>query len=233
METHFGSPGTDSIFSDAIRFIIGGFHPSNSLLASSVIPRYALIGKLLRNSKRTISDSMKLALLFDWLTYNPTKESIMNIEPSLLLMERTVEKNADIISWIVTFLHRATHEFDGNYEQWFKHNIYSAAKTAVKAGVIKSFDKMLNNPKIDDAVQNLILELFMSESVVIENGAEIQKETAETVAEEPIAELETPSPIEDPSIKEIEQLKQEVEHWKLLYFELVKKTASEASKEST
>jgi hypothetical protein len=47
-QIHLSNPDSDALMSDMIRFLVGAFHPSNELLASKVIPRYAALGKLFR-----------------------------------------------------------------------------------------------------------------------------------------------------------------------------------------
>lgn len=77
---------TESLYSDLIRFLICNFHPSNELLQSKIIPRYAAIGKLLKTSKaKTVAASIKLALFFDWIGFEPSRDSIMNIGMCVLL----------------------------------------------------------------------------------------------------------------------------------------------------
>ena len=71
---------TESLYGDLIRYLICNFHPTNEVLQSKIIPRYAAIGKLLKTSKaKTVASSIKLALFFDWIGFDPARDSIMNI----------------------------------------------------------------------------------------------------------------------------------------------------------
>ena len=66
---------------ELIRFICCVIHPTNEVLASDVIPRWALIGWLLSlcQSNPVVFTNAKLALFYDWLAYNPESDNIMNI----------------------------------------------------------------------------------------------------------------------------------------------------------
>ncbi|KAI5722742.1 hypothetical protein M8J76_012937 [Diaphorina citri] len=65
---------------DVIRFIVGVIHPTNELLCSDIIPRWAVIGWLLTScTSPVVLANCKLALFYDWLCYDPEKDNIMNI----------------------------------------------------------------------------------------------------------------------------------------------------------
>jgi len=74
------SPEAQSLRCDLIRFIVCVIHPSNHVLGSDVMPRWAVIGWLLTTcTSTTISCNGKLALLYDWLFFDSEKDNIMNI----------------------------------------------------------------------------------------------------------------------------------------------------------
>ena len=66
---------------EIIRFICCVIHPTNEVLASDIIPRWALIGWLLSlsQSNPVVFNNAKLALFYDWFAYNPETDNIMNI----------------------------------------------------------------------------------------------------------------------------------------------------------
>lgn len=98
---------SQSLRCDLIRYICGVVHPSNEVLSSDILPRWAIIGWLLttctvRGLRRVslltsltsdipeplppvclqsnvAASNAKLALFYDWLFFNPDKDSIMNI----------------------------------------------------------------------------------------------------------------------------------------------------------
>lgn len=97
---------SQSLRCDLIRYICGVVHPSNEVLSSDILPRWAIIGWLLTTctvrgrdprlpggkwcflnkltcelflQSNVAASNAKLALFYDWLFFNPEKDSIMNI----------------------------------------------------------------------------------------------------------------------------------------------------------
>ncbi|KAF9166105.1 Integrator complex subunit 3 [Actinomortierella ambigua] len=80
VERFLSAPETDALYCDVIRYICGVYHPSNQVLASSIVPRFVLINDLFRSVKSNIAAAnIKLALFYDWLFYDPARDNIMNI----------------------------------------------------------------------------------------------------------------------------------------------------------
>ena len=74
------TPESQSLRCDLIRFIVGVIHPTNELLCSDIIPRWAVIGWLLTTCTSNVAASnAKLALFYDWLFFEAEKDNIMNI----------------------------------------------------------------------------------------------------------------------------------------------------------
>lgn len=74
------TPESQSLRCDLIRFIVGVIHPTNELLCSDIIPRWAVIGWLLTTCTSSVAASnAKLALFYDWLFFEADKDNIMNI----------------------------------------------------------------------------------------------------------------------------------------------------------
>ena len=77
---YLNTPESQTLRCDLIRFIIGCIHPSNEVLCSDIIPRWAVIGWLLTScTSPVVTANAKLALFYDWLFYNTETDSIMNI----------------------------------------------------------------------------------------------------------------------------------------------------------
>lgn len=47
-ERYLAAPEADALFSDIIRYICGVYHPTNAVLASTIVPRWVFIATLLR-----------------------------------------------------------------------------------------------------------------------------------------------------------------------------------------
>jgi len=77
---YLATPESQSLRCDLIRFIVGVIHPTNELLCSDIIPRWAVIGWLLTTCTSSVAASnAKLALFYDWLFFEADKDNIMNI----------------------------------------------------------------------------------------------------------------------------------------------------------
>lgn len=80
---YLSTPESQTLRCDLIRFICGVIHPSNEVLCSDIIPRWAVIGWLLTTCTSNVAaSSAKLSLFYDWLFFDPEKDSIMNIGKS-------------------------------------------------------------------------------------------------------------------------------------------------------
>ena len=98
-------PESQTLISDMIRFIVRNYHPSNEMLASEIIPRYAVIGWLLRCCKNSLqAQNAKLSLFLDWFNYPPSGGNVMVIEPGLLVMHHSLIKYPKITSTLLEFL---------------------------------------------------------------------------------------------------------------------------------
>ena len=72
----------DYLLADIIRYVIGFVHPSNEIIASSIMPRYQLVFFLAKpraNQNSLQSSSVKHAVVFDWYFYTLEKDNIMSI----------------------------------------------------------------------------------------------------------------------------------------------------------
>eukprot|EP00057_Strongylocentrotus_purpuratus_P024925 XP_011679399.1 PREDICTED: integrator complex subunit 3-like [Strongylocentrotus purpuratus] len=74
------TPESQSLRIDLIRYICCCIHPSNEVLCSDVIQRWAVIGWLLTTCTSNIAASCaKLALFYDWLFFSSSRGNIMDI----------------------------------------------------------------------------------------------------------------------------------------------------------
>lgn len=161
---------SQSLRCDLIRYICGVVHPSNEVLSSDILPRWAIIGWLLTTctvgglgrmtslrpltslssdlpeilpsvclQSNVAASNAKLALFYDWLFFNPDKDSIMNIgltrahtssthisphlytllvlmsvcvcvsEPAILVMHHSMKPHPAITATLLDFMCRVTH----------------------------------------------------------------------------------------------------------------------------
>lgn len=105
---YLATPESQSLRCDLIRFICGVIHPSNEVLCSDIIPRWAIIGWILSSCTSNIAASnAKLSLFYDWLFYDE-RDNIMNIEPAILVMHHSVRSHPVISVTLLDFLCRVS-----------------------------------------------------------------------------------------------------------------------------
>jgi integrator complex subunit 3 len=104
---YLSTPESQTLRCDVIRFICGVIHPSNEVLCSDIIPRWAVIGWLLTTCTSNVAASnAKLSLFYDWLFYDPERDNIMNIEPAILVMFHSIRSHPAITATLLDFLCR-------------------------------------------------------------------------------------------------------------------------------
>ncbi|KAK3835541.1 MAG: protein-domain-containing protein [Linnemannia gamsii] len=131
---------SETLYPDIIRYICGVYHPANAVLAGPTVPRYVLIGGLLRNIRSNVTAAnVKLALMYDWLFFEPGRDSIMNIEPAMLLMERSVERALYLTAIMVEFLYFTVENYYPPLREYIQEHVAKAAQTIVEKGVIRNF----------------------------------------------------------------------------------------------
>lgn len=134
-------PHRETLIIDIVRFICCAHHPPNEIIQSDVIPRWAVIGWLLKSCTRSsVSASVKLALLYDWLFFDESVDSVMNIEPALLLMAYSIPRYIDVTHTLLEFLFLLVDNYDVNHHDIIVKGVLSSFSVLVKKGVIRSLD---------------------------------------------------------------------------------------------
>ncbi|KAJ1919011.1 RNA-dependent ATPase rok1 [Mycoemilia scoparia] len=156
------TPESDSLCCDIIRYICGAFHPSNRLLASEMVPRYILIGAIFRTIRSpTTASNAKLALFYDWFFFNSEcKDNIMNIEPAILLMERSIEKYPYLTCMLMEFLMLETEVYHPPIVDMMREGVLTAMKKVVSSGVIRSLSPIYTIPTLNPVVKRQMYRLF-------------------------------------------------------------------------
>jgi len=102
---YLSTPESQSLRCDLIRFICGVIHPSNEVLCSDIIPRWAVIGWILSSCTSNVAAAnAKLSLFYDWLFYDSERDNIMNIEPAILVMFHSIRSHPVITVTLLDFL---------------------------------------------------------------------------------------------------------------------------------
>ncbi|KAJ2730188.1 hypothetical protein H4R23_003374, partial [Coemansia sp. Cherry 401B] len=131
------TPESESLFSDLIRYIIGVFHPSNVVLASNV-----------------------LALFYDWLFYDPKSDTIMNIEPGVLIIAQSVDKYTFMTASFIEFLAYESDAYSPELAPAIRGSIGLAMQDAVEKGVIPSIMPIYEHPRIEVDIRQNLYYLF-------------------------------------------------------------------------
>lgn len=61
-----------------------------------------------------IHSNAKLALLYDWLFFNRSKDNVMNLEPGMLLIIHSIRKYSEITLSLVEFLLLQAKHYDAS-----------------------------------------------------------------------------------------------------------------------
>lgn len=158
---YLSTPESQSLRCDLIRYICAVFHPPNELLCSDIIPRWAVIGWLLTTCTSNVAaSSAKLALFYDWLLFDPEKDSIMNIEPAILVMYHSMRPHPAITATLLDFLCRIMANFYPALSDLVKQGIFTSLASILEKRVLQSLSPLFDNPKLDRELRSLIKENF-------------------------------------------------------------------------
>ncbi|CAH1797938.1 unnamed protein product, partial [Owenia fusiformis] len=158
---YLSTPESQSLRCDLIRYICGVIHPSNDLLCSDVIPRWAVIGWLLTTCTSNVAASnAKLSLFYDWLFFEEGKDSIMNIEPGILVMYHSMRPHPAITATLLDFLCRIMTNFYPVLTDKVRAGIYTSLKTIINKKVLQSLSPLFDNAKLDKELRLMVRENF-------------------------------------------------------------------------
>ncbi|XP_046624168.1 integrator complex subunit 3 isoform X1 [Neodiprion virginianus] len=158
---YLATPESQSLRCDLIRFIVGVIHPTNELLCSDIIPRWAVIGWLFTTCTSTVAASnAKLALFYDWLFFEPEKDNIMNIEPAILVMHNSMRSHPAVTATLLDFLCRIIPNFYPALTEKVRSGIFSSLRQILEKRVLPSLYPLFDSPKLDRELRTKIRETF-------------------------------------------------------------------------
>lgn len=174
----FATPESQSLRSDVIRYIINAIHPTNELLCSDIIPRWAIIGWLLTTCTNPVAlCNAKLSIFYDWLCFDPIKDNIMNIEPGILVMYHSLKNVPSVTSSLLDFLCRIMKNFYPKGEEKIRSGVYNSLKIILDKQVIPCLGPIFESPKLDRELRMTIRDNFrefmpQTPTYPLENNAE-------------------------------------------------------------
>ncbi|KAJ2066366.1 Integrator complex subunit 3 [Coemansia sp. S2] len=155
------TPESDTLYADIIRYICGVLHPSNAVLGSSTVQRYVFLGSLLRYVRSQVTAAnAKLALFYDWLFYDPQADNIMNVEPGVLIMARSVDRYPFLTESFIEFLAFVTEAYAPSLAPQIRQSVGLVMRIAVEKGVIPSLVPIYEQPRISRSTRRHMQTLF-------------------------------------------------------------------------
>lgn len=149
-DRYFSTPESQTLRSDLIRFLVNVIHPTNEVLCSDIIPRWAVIGWLLTSCTNPIAmANAKLALFYDWLVFDPNKDNIMNIEPGILVMYHSIKTHPLVTNTLLDFLVRIMKNFFPKHEEKIKMGIHNSFRKILEKQVVPNLGPLFEFPKLD------------------------------------------------------------------------------------
>lgn len=157
------APERETLISDMVRFICASHHPSNEVLQSDVIPRWAVVGWLLKSCTKKYNEAnAKLALFYDWLFFDEKVDNVMNVEPAMLLMVNSIPRYTDMTNSLLEFLLLLIDNYDIERKSVIVKGVSSALSMLVRKGVVESLEVLtsckLLSPFVKEMLQNLMLK---------------------------------------------------------------------------
>ncbi|XP_062183289.1 uncharacterized protein LOC133887374 [Phragmites australis] len=162
---HLVVPGGEERIPDIVRFICCGYHPTNEIMQSGVIARWAVIGWLLTScSKGYIQANAKLALFYDWLFFEEGRDSVMNIEPAMLLMVNSVSQYTDITNMLLEFLFLLIDNYDVRRKEVIAQCVRKGFGVLVKKGVVLSLEPLTCCEKLSPLLRQKLVAFLSNTS---------------------------------------------------------------------
>uniref|UniRef100_A0A182QAQ3 SOSS complex subunit A homolog n=1 Tax=Anopheles farauti TaxID=69004 RepID=A0A182QAQ3_9DIPT len=160
-ERYFNTPESQSLRCDLIRFIISAIHPTNDMLSSDIMPRWAIIGWLLTScTNPVILAKAKLALFYDWLFFDPAKDSIMNVEPAILVMYQSIRTHPFLSCTLLDFLCRIMKNYFPKWEDRIRVGINNSLRKILEVKVVPNLVPFFESPKLDRELKAMVREHF-------------------------------------------------------------------------
>jgi hypothetical protein len=140
-QKHLSSDSKLSLVPDMVRYVCGVYHPPNHVLCSDVLPRWAVVGWLLQAVAGTKwEQASKLAVLYDWFFFSVTTDSIMNVEPAMLLMVNSVPKYSKMTVSLLDKVFTIVDSFPQAWRKVVQTGLHDCLSTLVSKGVVRSLE---------------------------------------------------------------------------------------------
>ncbi|XP_010435106.1 PREDICTED: integrator complex subunit 3 homolog [Camelina sativa] len=172
-------PEKETLLIDIVRFICCVIHPTNEIIRSEIMPRWAIIGWLLELCRQNhhIERSVNLALFYDWLFFDERIDNIMNVEPAALLMVWSIPQYPHITHSLLEFLLHLVETYDITRRDMIVRGLTSAFREIERKGVIRSLDIFLTNPALAPDLKKKLANLLSCHPVNLHQLSVPSKQT--------------------------------------------------------
>ncbi|VYS62677.1 unnamed protein product [Arabidopsis thaliana] len=155
-------PEKETLLIDIVRFVCCVIHPTNEIIRSEIMPRWAIIGWLLELCRQNhhIERSVMLALFYDWLFFDERIDNIMNVEPAALLMVWSIPQYPHITHSLLEFLLHLVETYDITRRDTIVRGLTSAFREIERKGVLRSLDIFLTNPALAPDLKKKLANLL-------------------------------------------------------------------------
>ncbi|MGH0186264.1 UNVERIFIED_CONTAM: hypothetical protein FKN15_020800 [Acipenser sinensis] len=143
---YLSTPDSQSLRCDLIRYICGVVHPSNEVLSSDILPRWAIIGWLLT----TCTPQFNLASRS--LCFTPLPE------PAILVMHHSMKPHPAITATLLDFMCRIIPNFFPSLEGHVRHGVFNSLTFIVEKRVLAHLAPLFDNPKLDRELRAMLRE---------------------------------------------------------------------------
>nr|GMD28915.1 integrator complex subunit 3 isoform X1 [Ipomoea batatas] len=147
----------ETLLVDVVRYICSMRHSSGEVIEPEAIPRWAVIGWLLKCCRKSyIEANLKLALFYDWLFFDEKEDNVTSIEPAILLMVNSIPKYVDVTNALLEFLLILVDNYDVDRKDLIVNGVVNSIRVLVSKGVIGSLDVLTHC----DLLSPLLREMF-------------------------------------------------------------------------
>lgn len=177
VQRFLSTPESEPFYVDIIRFLVAGWYPNNQILQSDIVPRYVVIGSMLRSIKNNVvAANVKTAIIFDWLFFTPNDNimfigkykhisSKVNIyqamlEPAMLLIERSAERYPAITAVMIEFLKYSVDKYFPPLKEYMARCVSCGMGVLINKGVIRSLIPIYKCPSTEPITKEYMQVLF-------------------------------------------------------------------------
>ncbi|CAM6048862.1 unnamed protein product [Sphagnum compactum] len=175
-QRYLSTPESETLVCDLIRFICCVHHPTNQILQSDIVPRWAIVGWLLKCCKSNhVEANAKLALFYDWLFFMSKVDNIMNIEPAILLMVHSIPKYVNMTHSLLEFLFLLIDHYDPVHRDLIQKGVTSSIDILVGKGVVRSLEPLSDCNLVAPWLREKLYELLIGRNYISLDGSTCSK----------------------------------------------------------